>query len=190
METLKISDSYQMKPSQKDRTEPSRKPRSLLKQLALMPDKLFNGDFRLQYGALCYRRNEEDDLQVLLITSRGTGRWVIPKGWPMKKRTSYEAAEIEAREEAGVLGLVRKKPLGRYTYLKWLDNGDVTPCVVEVFEVEVTDTVPDYKERGQRQLEWVSRDEAARRVREVELKSLLVDFKPKRRRDGTGRSAV
>ncbi|WP_309769291.1 MULTISPECIES: NUDIX hydrolase [Agrobacterium] len=168
-----------MKRSRKDRPEPSRKPRSLLQQLALMPDKLFNGGFRLQYGALCYRWIAADDFQVLLITSRGTGRWVIPKGWPMKKKKPHEAAEIEAWEEAGIRGRVRKKPVGRYTYLKWLDNSDVAPCVVEVFEIEVKDVVSEYKERGQRQLAWVSSSEAARRVREVELKSLLIDFKPK-----------
>lgn len=174
-----------MKPSRKDQTDPSRQPRSLLQQLASMPEKLFNGEFRLQYGALCYRMIAANDFQVLLITSRGTGRWVIPKGWAMKKKKPHEAAEIEAQEEAGIHGRVRKKPVGRYTYLKWLDNGNVAPCVVEVFEVEVTDTVSNYKESGQRQLAWVSRDEAARRVREVELKSLLIDFKPKSRRDVT-----
>lgn len=147
-----------------------------------MPDKLFNGAFRTQCGALCYRMGAEDGkVEVLLITSRGTGRWVIPKGWPMKKKKPHEAAEIEAWEEAGVRGRVRKTPVGRYTYLKWLENGDVSPCIVDVFSVEVESVAADYKERGQRQLAWVTPDEAARRVREVELKSLLVDFDPKRK---------
>ena len=145
-----------------------------------MPDKLFNGGFRTQYGALCFRRlAEQDDIQILLVTTRGTGRWVIPKGWPMKKKKPYQAAEIEAWEEAGIRGRARKKPVGRYTYLKWLDDGDVAPCVVEVFQVEATDAVTDFKERGQREVAWFSPDEAARRVREVELKSLLVEFRPK-----------
>jgi 8-oxo-dGTP pyrophosphatase MutT (NUDIX family) len=143
-----------------------------------VPEKLFTDQFRIQYGALCYRKSPDDDeIQVLLITSRDTGRWVIPKGWPMKKKKPHQAAEIEAWEEAGVLGKAKKKPIGRYTYLKWLDGGDVAPCTVEVFEIEVTGAVKNYKERGQRQVVWVTLDEAARRVREVELKSLLVGFR-------------
>ncbi len=70
---------------------------------------------------------------------------------------------------------------GRYTYLKELDNGDVVPCIVDLFEIEVTDIKTEFKERGQRISDWVSPDEAARRVREIELKSLLVNFKPTRR---------
>ena len=113
----------------------------------------------------------------------------------MKKKKPHEAAEIEALEEAGIRGRARKKPVGRYTYLKWLDNGDVAPCTVEVFQVEVTGLATDYKERGQRQLAWVSPDEAARRVREVELKSLLVSFpmnlrSDRRKKVGRSKSTV
>ncbi|KQQ38879.1 DNA mismatch repair protein MutT [Rhizobium sp. Leaf306] len=162
--------------------QPPFKRQTLLQQLAQTPDKLFNGKFRQQYAALCYRHAaDRDGIEILVITSRDSGRWVIPKGWPMKKKKPHEAAEIEAQQEAGVRGRVKKKPIGSYTYLKWLDNGDVAPCVVDVYEIEVEDAASDYKERGQRTLEWVSPDEAARRVREVELKSLLVDFKPRRK---------
>jgi 8-oxo-dGTP pyrophosphatase MutT (NUDIX family) len=158
------------------------KPRTLLQQLAQTPDKLFNGKFRQQYAARCYRQAAgREGIEVLIITSRDSGRWVIPKGWPMKRKKPHEAAEIEARQEAGVRGRVKKKPIGSYTYLKWLDNGDVAPCVVDVYEIEVEEVASDYKERGQRTLEWVSPDEAARRVREVELKSLLVEFRPRRK---------
>ncbi|WP_313614282.1 NUDIX hydrolase [Agrobacterium sp.] len=169
-----------MKAARKNRKGSPPKQTTLLQQLASMPDKLFNGGFRTQYGALCFRQlPEAGDVQVLLVTTRNTGRWVIPKGWPMKKKKPYEAAEIEAWEEAGVKGRARKKPVGRYTYLKWLDNGDVAPCVVDVFQVEVSDVVANFKERGQREVAWFSPEEAARRVREVELKSLLVEFQPK-----------
>ncbi len=152
----------------------------LLRQVAAIPEAFGSGKFRSQYAALCFRRHPGDaSVEVLLITSRGTGRWVIPKGWPMKKKKPHEAAEIEAWEEAGVRGVARKKPVGRYTYLNWLENGDVAPCVVEVFQIEVQDITEDFKESGQRRIAWVSLDEAARRVREVELKTLLVNFKPK-----------
>jgi 8-oxo-dGTP pyrophosphatase MutT (NUDIX family) len=96
----------------------------------------------------------------------------------MKRKKPYEAAATEAWEEAGMRGKVAKKPVGRYTYLKELDEGDVVPCTVEMFAIEVDEIRQNFKERGQRVLDWVSPDEAARRVREIELKSLLVNFTP------------
>ena len=159
---------------------PIAKPKGLLQQLAANPDKLFTGSFREQCAALCFRYDgKHQELQILVLTSRVSGRWIIPKGWPMKKKKPHEAAETEAWEEAGVRGKIRKAPVGRYTYLKLLDNGDVAPTIVDVFQVQVTEQTDKYKEKGQRILAWVSPEEAARRVREIELKSLLVDFKPR-----------
>ena len=100
----------------------------------------------------------------------------------MKGKKPFEAAAIEAWEEAGVRGAVRKKPVGRYTYLKELDDGDIAPCIVDLFQVEVIEINDDFKEQGQRILEWVSPDDAARRVREIELKSLLVEFEVRGRK--------
>jgi hypothetical protein len=92
---------------------------NVLQKLAAMPHKLFTGAFRQQYGALCFRRTDgASGIEILIITSRDSGRWIIPKGWPMKRKKPYEAAAIEAWEEAGVCGSVCKKPVGRYTYLK------------------------------------------------------------------------
>jgi 8-oxo-dGTP pyrophosphatase MutT (NUDIX family) len=159
------------------------KPKTLLQQLAVVPDKLFTGAFRKQYGALCFR-NQEQGLEILVVTSRDSGRWIIPKGWPMKRKKPHEAAAIEAWEEAGVRGEVLRKPVGHYTYLKLLDNGDVAPVVVDVFQLEVQEVRTNFKEQGERQLAWVTPDEAARRVREIELKSLLVDFKPRGKAKG------
>ncbi|MGV1760798.1 NUDIX hydrolase [Rhizobium sp. A22-96] len=159
------------------------KSKRLLQQLAQKPDKLFAGTFRSQFGALCFRyKDSGQDFEILVITSRDSGRWIIPKGWPMKGKKPYEAAAVEAWEEAGVRGTVRKKAIGRYTYLKDLDGGDVAPCIVEMFEIEVKEIRSDFKEKGQRVLNWVTPDEAARRVREVELKSLLVQFVPQARK--------
>ncbi len=152
---------------------------NLLKQLAREPDKLFTGAFRMQYGALCFRlKAEGPEIEILVITSRETGRWVLPKGWPMKGKKPHQAAATEAWEEAGVRGIPNKTPVGRYVYLKELDGGDVAPVMVEMYQVEVTKVQADFKEKGQRVLAWVSPDEAARRVREVELKSMLVNFRP------------
>lgn len=159
---------------------PPTKPQTLLTQLAANPDKLFTGSFRQQYAALCFRyEGKQQNLQILVLTSRDSGRWIIPKGWPMKKKKPHEAAKTEAWEEAGIKGKIKKEPIGRYTYLKLFDDGDVAPTIVDVFQLLVTEQTGDYKEKGQRILAWVSPEEAARRVRELELKSLLVDFKPR-----------
>ncbi len=161
-------------------------PKPLLKQLAERPEKLFSGAFRQQYGALCFRYRkaaagtEGSEIEILIVTTRDSGRWIIPKGWPMKKKKPHEAAAIEASEEAGVSGTVSKHPIGRYTYLKELDDGDVAPCIVDIFQIEVEHAQAQFRETGQRIVDWVSPDEAARRVRELELKSLLVDFHPRR----------
>ncbi len=79
---------------------------------------------------------------------------------------------------------MRKSAVGRYTYLKFLDDGDVVPTIVDLFQIEVTTQEDEFKEKGQRRMAWVEPDEAARRVRELELKSLLVDFRPKGKRRG------
>ena len=152
---------------------------TLLQQLARTPNKLFGKAFGQQYGALCFRYKEGGpEIEILVITSRESRRWIIPKGWPMKGKKPYEAAAIEAWEEAGVRGKAEKRPVGHYTDLKELDDGNVAPCIVAMFQIEVTEIKTDFKERGQRVLNWVSPSEAARRVREIELKSLLVNFKP------------
>ncbi|MGI0526747.1 NUDIX hydrolase [Rhizobium giardinii] len=155
------------------------KSQTLLQKLARTPDKLFGKEFGQQYGALCFRYKEVgSEIEVLVITSRESRRWIMPKGWPIKGKKPYEAAAIEAWEEAGVRGRAKKKPVGRYTYLKELADGNVAFCIVEMFQIEVTEIRTDFKERGQRVFDWVSPSEAARRVREIELKSLLVNFKP------------
>lgn len=168
-----------MKATKKTKAARPGKPQTLLQQLAAKPEKLFSGAFVQQYAALCFRPVSGGGIEILVVTSRDSGRWIIPKGWPMKRRKPYEAAEIEALQEAGVRGKVRKKPIGRFTYLKLLDDGDVAPCVVDVFQIEVTDVAEKFKEKGERVIAWVSPDEAARRVREIELKSLLVEFVPR-----------
>ncbi|CAD0216472.1 hypothetical protein AGRHK599_LOCUS4735 [Rhizobium rhizogenes] len=191
MQPGKSALSTDMKSSKKSRKARPARALTLLQQLAAVPEKLFTGAFRQQYAALCFRYGGNgDDVEILLVTSRTSRRWIIPRGWPMKRKKPHEAAAIEAWEEAGVRGRVRKEAVGRYTYLKMLDNGDVVPCVVDVFQIEVTGAETSFKERGERLLEWVRPDEAARRVRDIELKSLLVDFRPRGKRKGrTGEGA-
>lgn len=151
-----------------------REEKSLLRKLAADPQLLFSNPFESQCGALCYRRNPDNGtLEFLLVTSRDSGRWIIPKGWPMKGKTLHRAAEIEAREEAGVRGKARKKPLGYFTYLKTHDDGSSVPCTVEVHLLETLRQDAAFREKGQREVEWMSASEAARRITLPELKGLF-----------------
>lgn len=140
-----------------------------LQKLASSADGLFNGQVVNQAGAICARKTEQG-VEVLLITSRDTGRWVIPKGTVEKGENNRSAAAREAREEAGVRGHFSKKPLGYYTYIKGKEG---TACLVAVFLMEVTGKKKHFPEEQARQLEWVSALEAARRVEEPELKGLF-----------------
>lgn len=148
-------------------------PKSLLGELAENPGSLFERPFGEQYAALCYRRVADGEIEVLLVTSRDTGRWIIPKGWPMKGKKPHRAAAIEAWEEAGVTGKVRKKAFGYFTYLKGMKDGSV-PVSAAVYLLRVDKLDDAFQEKGQRQREWMNYSEAARRVREPELKSMLL----------------
>ena len=132
---------------------------------------------RQQYAALCYRmKKKQGSLEVLVATSRDTGRWVIPKGWPMTDKKAHQVAEREAFEEVGVKGKVEKEALGFYHYRKALDNGLKIPVVVQVHALEVEECLKSFPEKGSRTMEWVSCEEAAMRVNEPELKILFLQF--------------
>lgn len=131
---------------------------------------------RQQYAALCYRVDPIHGLQVLLLTSRETRRWVIPKGWPMKGKKAHAVAEREAYEEAGVRGTAEKQALGHFGYLKKLKNGLKVPVRVQVHPLKVENMVEDFKEKGVRDLEWVGCHTAASRVQEPELRNLILAF--------------
>lgn len=132
----------------------------------------------LQVGALCWRRTGKGALRILLITSRDTGRWVIPKGWPMRNRTEAEAAEREAWEEAGVNGTVFPHSIGLYAYPKFMSKGKVVPCVVRVFPLEVERSADRFPEVDQRRRKWFPPEHAARRVQEPELARIIRAFEP------------
>jgi 8-oxo-dGTP pyrophosphatase MutT (NUDIX family) len=136
---------------------------------------------RAQIAALCWRAGKSG-AEVLLISSRETGRWVIPKGWPMDGRSAPEAAAIEAWEEAGVKGQIATAKLGHFTYDKTLKrdtkNESSLPCIVEVFPLQVEKLATDFPEQRQRRRKWFAPDKAARRVAEAELKALLAGFNP------------
>ena len=125
-----------------------------------------------QYAALPWRYSG-GSREVLLISSRDTGRWVIPKGWPIKGLSPAETAAREAYEEAGLGGQVSKKPIGEFGYEKRLSGGKVQPTRVEVFALEQMVQHPDWPEQGQRRLQWFSVTEAADAVDEPELKDII-----------------
>lgn len=143
------------------------------------------GDSRAQYGALCWRE-KDGKVQVLVITSRRTKHWIIPKGWPMKGETPAGAAYTEAQEEAGVIGKVKQKRIGIYSYVKHSDLKNPIHCVVEVFPVRVRKLADDWLEKGQRKRKWLSRKKAAAAVKHAELSRLIKSFDPKIK---TGKSA-
>lgn len=130
----------------------------------------------LQVAALCLKGTGKD-LRVLMITSRGTGRWIIPKGWPIDGISAHEAAMTEAWEEAGVKkGRVDPISVGTYTYDKVMDSGAPAPVEAQVYLVEVDKLVDDYPEAHQRRRKWMKPDRAAELVDEPGLKALLLDL--------------
>ena len=131
---------------------------------------------KTQYAALPWRYSG-GAREVLLISSRDTGRWVIPKGWPIKGLTPAETAAREAYEEAGLGGQMSKKPIGEFEYGKRLNGGKVQPTRVEVFALEQMVQHPDWPEQGQRKMQWFSLPEAAEAVEEPELKDIIRKLK-------------
>jgi len=130
---------------------------------------------RLQVAALPWRMNGSD-VEILLITSRDTGRWVLPKGWPEAREPLSEAAAREAVEEAGLTGTVSHVEAGRYFYAKGLPSGEEVPCEVLVFPLKVDAVADKWKERRERERRWVSAREAAGLVKEPDLSQIIARF--------------
>lgn len=128
---------------------------------------------QMQVGALCWRQTRKGR-KVLLITSRDTGRWIIPKGWPIASLGPAGSAKLEAWEEAGVLGRVNPVPLGSYDYDKIRAKGSIVPCRVQVHALEVQELADSYPECTQRRRRWFTPAKAAGRVAEPELAALLL----------------
>src|SRR5262249_48508559 len=115
---------------------------------------------RIQYAALPYRSNKSRT-EVMLVTSRETRSWIIPKGWPHKGKSARQSAAREAFEEAGVVGAVARRPAGSFTYRKRLKSGRLVPCEVQVFPLKVRRQKKLWPERQQRKVKWVSAKKAA-----------------------------
>lgn len=133
-----------------------------------------------QVAVLPYRRrtceNGETGLEIMLVTSRETRRWVIPKGNIDLGMTPHGAALSEAFEEAGVRGRSRDAVIGRYRYHKYRGAKHWEVAEVDVFAMEVTQEFDEWQEMHERKRKWFRQAKAATRVNEKELQQLIRGF--------------
>lgn len=134
---------------------------------------------RVQSAALPWRLTPAGAVEVLLVTSRETRRWVAPKGWPIKGLKSFQAAAREAFEEAGVEGEIGKKRIGVYHYDKRLRSGRLQKVRVAVYPLKVVTERDAWPEAGQREKLWIAPRSAAELVHEPELAAILRAFAPR-----------
>ena len=127
-----------------------------------------------QYAALPWRL--APDFEILLITSRETKRWIIPKGWPVPGHSAAESAAQEAYEEAGIRGQMKAEAIGQYGYSKRLRGRTKKRFRVDVFALEVTEVLDLWPEAHERTRQWFSPADAAVHVNEPELAILIRTF--------------
>ncbi|RUW59806.1 NUDIX hydrolase [Mesorhizobium sp. M7A.F.Ca.US.008.03.1.1] len=138
--------------------------------------KAKKGERIRQVAAIPFRLTAHGDIEVMLVTSRTTRRFIVPKGWPMKGKSGRKAATIEAQEEAGVLGKTLKQPAGTYSYWKRLANRFVRVDVI-VYLLEVTEELADWQEAKRRQRAWLAPADAAMLIDEPDLSTLVKTLK-------------
>lgn len=137
--------------------------------------RLRNRNRANQMAALCHRRTGADQ-QVLLVTS-SHGRWILPKGWPIKGKNGAQTAAQEAWEEAGVKSTeVTHDPVGWFPSFKRKSDGTKIPCETEVYAVEVASLAKTFPEAGRRKRRWVSVAQALTLVDEPGLRDILRRF--------------
>ncbi len=130
---------------------------------------------KLQYAALPWRKAKRG-IEILLITTRTTKRWIVPKGWPLKNCSPVECAAYEALEEAGVIGTVARKALGSFIYDKRRKSGKLVPCKVEVYPLQVTTRRRKWMERDAREWRWCTCAEALELLGDPGLQKLVAKF--------------
>jgi 8-oxo-dGTP pyrophosphatase MutT (NUDIX family) len=127
-----------------------------------------------QYGALPFSISETGDIRVLLVTTRGSRRWIIPKGWPIRNLTAAATAAREAYEEAGLVGtVVGEEPVGRYRYAKRRSARKIATFEVSVFLFAVERQLSKWPEKSQRETRWFAPAEASARVASAELADIV-----------------
>lgn len=125
-----------------------------------------------QFGALPWRRRK-GDVEILLITTRRTGRWILPRGWAEKAKTPAQTAAQEAFEEAGVIGDIDPRPVGEYCYVKTLRDGSQSDCRVTLFSLEVRGTLVNWPEQDERKRRWHGLAQACQAATDRQLARLL-----------------
>jgi 8-oxo-dGTP pyrophosphatase MutT (NUDIX family) len=139
--------------------------------------KAKKGERIRQVAAIPFRLSQHGDIEIMLVTSRTTKRFIVPKGWPMKGKSGRKAATIEAQEEAGVLGKTLRQPAGTYSYWKRLSNRFVHVDVI-VYLLEVTEEFADWQEAKSRQRAWLKPQDAALLIDEPDLSTLMASLAP------------
>ena len=129
---------------------------------------------RVQYGAVAYRLSAGSRPQFMLVTSRETRRWIIPKGWPKKGKSPHHSAAREAFEEAGVVGAVGRRSVGSFSYEKRLKNGGAVVCEVRVIPLQVRRQNKQWPEKRERIVKWLSASQAAEKVKEPKLSAIIL----------------
>ncbi|TNC98131.1 MAG: hypothetical protein FD119_614 [Stygiobacter sp.] len=129
----------------------------------------------IQYAALPYRMVDGHE-EVMLVTSRETKRWILPKGQPEKRLKPHEVAAAEAYEEAGVMGSIDKDALSVFASTKRLKNGTELPCTIKVYGLKVKKVLDEWPEKSERERRWFSPGEAALVATEAGLIKTLQDF--------------
>ena len=129
-----------------------------------------------QYAALPWRRRRGHSVEILLVTTRRTRRWIVPKGWPVDGYSPGECAAREALEEAGVLGVIAAKPIGAFPYRKQRKSGESVRCRVEVFPLQVTQQLRNWPEKSVRETCWCTAEDALTRTSDPGLRRLIAKF--------------
>ena len=127
-----------------------------------------------QFAALPYRMRD-DDLEILLITTRKKGRWSVPKGWPIKRCAPHETAATEAYEEAGVRGSISPTQIGHFKKRR-LKKRQPVLCEVRIYPLKVKRQQDDWPEKHERSRAWVKPRKAAKLVNKSGLKRAIKAF--------------
>ena len=135
--------------------------------------KAKKGEAIRQVAAVPVRRDADGRIEILLITSNTTQRFIVPKGWPMKGKSGRKAATVEAREEAGVVGVALKKPIGTYAYWKRLSNRFVS-VIATLYMLPVAEELPEWEEASKRRRAWLKPADAAKLIDEPQLAVLVL----------------
>lgn len=132
-----------------------------------------------QVAALCWRHSSKrnSQIEILLVTSLNSKRWILPKGWQEAELSPADNAAREAFEEAGVTGKVSAQPVGTYHYLKEKKDGTGVPCSVDVYALLVTKQLDDWPEKNVRELAWMPVDQAAAQISEPGVRQILRNFR-------------